>query len=89
MTYYHFEGSLVRPTMEEPKPRYAGGEIPSMIKHAWRDHLRSLPKIKVEGKLKEGWVEPNTDFKWKAAGCKEKRCLLWLGSSSKYNMPVY
>jgi hypothetical protein len=60
-----------------------------MIKHAWRDHLRSLPRIKVEGKLKEGWVEPNTDFKWKAAGCKEKRCLLWLGSSSKYNMPVY
>jgi hypothetical protein len=57
MTYYHFEGSLVQPTMEEPKPRYAGGEIPSMIKHAWRDHLRSLPKIKVEGKLKEGWVE--------------------------------
>jgi hypothetical protein len=62
MTYYHFEGSLVQPTMEEPKPRYAGGEIPSMIKHAWRDHLRSLPRIKVEGKLKEGWVEEWKDF---------------------------
>jgi hypothetical protein len=54
MTYYHFEGSLVQPTMEEPVG------LRKYLK--WRDHLRSLPKIKVEGKLKEGWVEEGKDF---------------------------
>jgi hypothetical protein len=65
MKYYHFEGSLVQPTMEEPNC-YDGktGEKCHEC-NKWRDHLRSLPKIKVEGKLKEGWVKYLVDFIWK------------------------
>jgi hypothetical protein len=65
MKFYHFEGSLVQPTMEEPNC-YDGktGEKCHEC-NKWRDHLRSLPKIKVEGKLKEGWVKYLVDFIWK------------------------
>jgi hypothetical protein len=67
MTYYHFEGSLVQPTMEMPSGvdfsfQTNGVENYFTAKSKWETHLRSLPKIKVEGKLKEGWVEEGKDF---------------------------